>query len=632
MFKKILLYVIFALSISISTFANVEYQKKHELLQFTSNGHILGFEKTSLYIATGSHALRIKFTGTEGVMPVSTSDFSNSEKKAQLKEVKYKELWDGITLTYTKNENNIFESTYYLAPNASADNIRLVYNVPLETTENGSLNLKFKTGYMTESPPEAWQEINGEKVPVTVSFKKITTDTIGFKLGQYNPEFTLIIDPVLSWNTFMGSAGSNTCSSLAVDGSGNIYITGQSTGPWSTSSDPVNAHSTGMGWDAFVAKLNGNGNLVWHTFMGCAGDVLPEDSNDIGVDNSGNVYIIGTGYCSWGSPLNPHSGSVDAFVAKLNNNGSLVWNTFIGTSDEDVGYGIAVTGSGDLYITGYSKATWGTPPTFHYGSFEAYAAKLNSSGGLIWNTFMGSAGADYGVDIAINGLSEVYVTGYSNASWGSSPKNAYAGNWDAFVVSLNPANGYRSWHTFMGSAGDPDYGRSITVDDSYNIYVTGRSLATWGTPVNGFQGDTDAFVAKLSTAGVRQWHTFMGSSNYDQGSDIAVDNSNNIYVTGDSRSTWGTPANSHAGSSSQDAFAAKLNSAGELKWNTFMGSTDYDSGRGIAVDNSNNVYVSGCSSATWGNPIDDFVDHEDSFIVKFNNIFLQGIIIPLLLN
>jgi hypothetical protein len=119
--------------------------------------------------------------------------------------------------------------------------------------------------------------------------------------------------------------------------------------------------------------------------------------------------------------------------------------------------------------------------------------------------------------------------------------------------------------------------------------------------VNAFAGWADAFVAKLNSSGVRQWHTFLGSGSEDTGHDIAVDESGNVYVVGRSWATWGTnPVNPYAGA--DDAFAAKLNSSGVLQWNTFLGSGSYDWGNGIAVDGSGNIYVVGESDATWGHP------------------------------
>ena len=171
--KKIFPFLILVMFMIIVLNAISVSAKRSEILQFTSDGHVLGFEKTGMYAATGSHALRIGFAGTEGVIPESITGFSDSAKAMPLKEVRYPGLWKGITLVYTKTDKDIFESTYYIEPDANAEDIRLVYNVPVTLAKNNSLNLKCETGCMTKSPPEAWQEINGKKSRFLYLFEKL---------------------------------------------------------------------------------------------------------------------------------------------------------------------------------------------------------------------------------------------------------------------------------------------------------------------------------------------------------------------------------------------------------------------------------------------------------------------------
>ena len=229
----------------------------------------------------------------------------------------------------------------------------------------------------------------------------------------------------------------------------------------------------------------------------------------------------------------------------------------MGASGEDLGYAIAVDGSGNVYVAGISNATWGSPVNAHTGSgwHDAFAAKLNSSGVRQWNTFMGASNPDFGRAIAVDGSGNVYVAGFSEATWGS-PVNALAGGVDAFAAKLDSSNGALQWNTFIGGLSTDDcYG--IALDVSGNIYVAGESWATWGSPVNPFAGINDAFAAILNSSGSLQRNTFMGSSSNDYGRAIAVDGSGNVYVAGDSWATWGSPVNAHAGQY-PDAFAAKL--------------------------------------------------------------------------
>ncbi|HQM27317.1 MAG TPA: SBBP repeat-containing protein, partial [Syntrophorhabdus sp.] len=197
------------------------------------------------------------------------------------------------------------------------------------------------------------------------------------------------------------------------------------------------------------------------------------------------------------------------------------------------------------------------------------------------------------------------------------PINPYSGSDDVVVLKLG-SSGTRLWHTFHGSGGG-DHGQGIAVDKDGNVYVTGYSSATWGTPINPYSGSDDVVVLKLNSSGVYQWHTFHGSSNHDGGSSIAVDGSGNVYVTGYSISTWGSPMNPHSGA--YDIIVLKLGSSGVYQWHTFYGSGDcYDFGNDIAVDQSGNVYVTGDSDAAWGTPIAPHSGGFDIVVVKLSPI------------
>lgn len=183
---------------------NKIYARENGLLQFTVGKHVVGFEKSGVDVVGGSRALRIGFGGTAGVMPQTVAVTEGEGKERPFQEVRYPELWPGITLVYGPSASGVVKSTYYVSPHADIDAIRLVYNVPVEIDENGALDLPFETGTMTESAPVAWQEINGKKVPVKAAFRRIGKHEARFEVGSYDPSLPLIIDPELAWNTFHG--------------------------------------------------------------------------------------------------------------------------------------------------------------------------------------------------------------------------------------------------------------------------------------------------------------------------------------------------------------------------------------------------------------------------------------------
>ena len=356
--------------------------------------------------------------------------------------------------------------------------------------------------------------------------------------------------------------------------------------------------------------------LAWNTFLGGTGS---DESADIAVDANGNVYITGFSEFTWGSPLNALAGDYDAYVAKLNSNGVREWHTFVGGTAWDFAEDIALDGSGNIYITGVSQGTWGTPIRAFEGWADVFVAKYNTNGALQWSTFLGGGGYDSGFGIALDGDGNVYVTGYSNG-WGT-PINPHGGSAeDAFVAKLNN-NGILQWHTFLGGTG-LDEGFAIDVTATGDIFVTGESDATWGTPVAAHHGNDDAFVARLNNAGTRQWHTFLGGQYAERGTGIGVDGNGNVYVAGFSWWGWGTPINAHGGGL-VDAFVAKLNGNGSSQWHTFLGGTEDDTAWDLSVDNSGSIYVTGYSGATWGTPFRSFAGYYDAFVAKFNGSGLR---------
>jgi hypothetical protein len=573
-----------------------------DLLQFTSGGHALGFAANGVYAAAGDHALHVAFAGANAVQPQADSPASQKGQSAALGRVVYENLWDGITLAYSTDGGSIYTSTYTLAPGADPSAIRLSYNATPVVNSDGSLGIAFETGALTESAPIAWQIIDGKRMPVDASFL-VDGQEAAFALGAYDPAHALTIDPALVWNTFLGGSGGDSGDCIAVDANGNIYVAGSSSATWGS---PVRAFSSGS--DVFVAKLNSSGALAWNTFLGTTG---ADSVHGMAVDGSGNVHVAGSSYATWGSPVRAYTGSLDAFAAKLSSSGALAWNTFLGGSGYDTGNGIAVDGSGNVYPTGQSDAAWGSPARAYTSGVDAFAAKLSSSGALIWNTFLGGSGSDMSHDIDVDSSGSLFLSGDSSAAWGS-PVRAYTGNEDAFAAKIS-SSGALTWNTFLGGSGN-DYGTGVAAYGGYT-YLTGWSLAAWGSPVRAYTSAADAFVVKLNSGGGLVWNTFLGGSAADAGRDLAVDRGGNIYVTGEGDTTWGSPLRAYTGG--RDGFSAVLNSSGALVNSLFLGGSGTDYGYGIAADGSG-TYVTGESDAAWGSPVRAYTALTDAFVARVN--------------
>ncbi|MCX6879950.1 MAG: SBBP repeat-containing protein [Verrucomicrobia bacterium] len=627
------------------------------LLQYQSGGHLLGFSQGKMVVvASGGTALTEEFVGASGVMPTATANGGETAASGEVKRggkaapfagVTYQGLWHGVNLSYRPTGDGFAESVYEISAGADVSRIKLRYNVPVEVQKEGCLKFTppANNGYFLQSPPVAWQVIDGANKPITVAFRQHADGTIGFSAGAYNRNYPLTIDPSYSWHTFYGTSGEDRGQSIAIDSSGNVYITGFSDATWNgpAGQAPLHAHSGGS--DILVMKLDSAGAYQWHTFYGSTQD---EYSYGVAVDSSGNAYVTGESSASWNGPtgqvpMQAYSAKTDVFVLKLSSAGAYQWHTFHGGNAYDSGYGLALDSSGNVYVTGHSNFSWngsaGQAPLNAFnpvngnGNYNILVLKLSSAGAYQWHTFYGSIGNDDGYGLALDSSGNVYVTGSSAATWdgptGQAPLHAHSGNNDITILKLNSAGAYQ-WHTFYGSNGDDD-GQGLALDSGGNVYVTGNSNATWNGPTGqapllALHNINDIFVLKLNAAGAYQWHTFYGSTGGDSGWSIAVDSSSNVYITGSTALGWpfadGNGNGLHEYMGGISIFILKLNSAGAHQWHTFYNEGNSSYGQGIAVDSGGHlVYATGMSNARWAGDdnkreLHSFSGSKDIFVLK----------------
>ena len=471
----------------------------------------------------------------------------------------------------------------------------------------------------------SYQEVNGKRAIVASCFRLLDSQTLTFGLtGPYDPSLPLIIDPDLAWSTYLGGSENDIASGIAMDGAGNIYVTGSTDSPGWVSGGYDTTFVGNPGYDdVFVAKLSPTGAHLWSTYLG--GDSW-DKGQGIAVDFAGNVYVTGwtasSGWVEGGFAANYLGGESDTFVAKLSPGGEHLWSTYLGGGDWDKGYGIALDSGGDVYVTGKTGSSGWTLGGFNtsynggndFGG-DAFVAKLSSVGAHLWSTYLGGSSYDGGRAIAVDGSGNVYVTGITDSSgWvaGGFDTSIDSGHDDAFVAKLSP-DGAHLWSTYLG--GDSwDEGNGIAVDGAGDVYVTGNTYSVgwvaegFNTSFNNNESDAvggDAFVAKLSPAGAHLWSTYLGGGDYDDGNGLATDSANNIYVTGRTRSAgWaagGFNVNLNGGDGGNyDAFVAKLSPAGAPLWSSYLGAGNLDVGHAIALDGAGNVIVAGeTKSAGW---------------------------------
>ena len=546
--------------------------------------------------------------------------------------VAYPDLYEGIDL-FTWGRRNSLKYEFHVDPGADYSQIQVSYQGidGLCLDQEGALHIQTAFGELVDDAPYVYQEIDGKRVEIGSQFVLVDQDTYSFHLANsYNAEAEIIIDPMLAWSTYLGGESDDCGYGIAVDGSGNLIVTGSTYSPGWTSGGFDTSYNGGSE-DAFVAKLSSAGAHLWSTYLG---GTSSDSGEGIAVDASGDPIVTGhtysSGWTSGGFDTSYNGGYGDAFVAKLSSAGAHLWSTYLGGESVEGGYGIAVDSSGNPIVAGFTESsgwTSGGFDTSHNGSSDAFVAKLSSAGAHLWSTYLGGTNDDFAKGIAVDGSGSPIVTGSTCSSgWTSGGfDTSHNGPYDAFVAKLSSA-GAHLWSTYLGGE-SADEGYGIAVDSFDNPIVAGLTNSS-GWTSGGFDtshnGSSDAFVAKLSTEGAHVWSTYLGGTNNDLGEGIAVDSSGNPIVAGFTDSSGWTSGGfdtSYNGSSGigGDAFVAKLSSAGAHLWSTYLGGTSRDYGEGIAVDSSGNPIVAGFTdSSGWTSGGFD-TSHNgdlDAFVVK----------------
>ncbi|MCX6579114.1 MAG: SBBP repeat-containing protein, partial [Candidatus Aminicenantes bacterium] len=499
-------------------------------------------------------------------------------------------------------------------------------------------------GGFFDDTPVAWQEIAGKRESVALKYaiekgksSKDTGDaplvTYGFTVGEYNPKQTLILDPVIIvYCGYIGGSGEDLCYGITVDSSGCAYMTGATTSTQVSFPDTAGPDLTYNGdYDAFVAKVKTDGTGI--DYCGYIGGSDRDEAVGVAVDSFGCAYITGntkstenTFPVAGGPDLTYNGGIHDSFVAKVNSAGTgLVYCGYIGGSGQDVNSGIVVDGSGYAYVTGSTGSSETTFPvtggpdlTYNGGVYDSFVAKINPAGtGLVYCGYIGGSGNDEGQRIAIDGSGNVYIVGFTGSAEDTFPVSVgpdityNGGMYDAFVAKVKDDGTGLDYCGYIGGSGR-DECHAIDVNASGCIYVTGitdSNEATFpvavGPDITYNGGIYDAFVVKVKADGTAlDYCGYIGGSNIDDGKGIKVDASGCVYITGVTGSTETSfpvtvgPDMTYNGGS-YDVFVAKLKTDGTtLDYCGYIGGSNNDLIYDIAVDASSYVYVSGWTGST----------------------------------
>jgi uncharacterized repeat protein (TIGR01451 family) len=541
----------------------------------------------------------------------------------QYKNVEYRNIYPGIDLVFYGNQNRL-EYDYVIKPGANYKSIRVNFGSGerLHVDKDGNLILHAAGGDLTLQAPYAYQEIDGNRRRIDARYVLHGNGDIGFQVASYDNSHELIIDPVLSYSTYLGGALADAGTDIAVDTAGNAYITGYTLSTDFNTVSALNPASAGA-YDIFVAKISPDGaSLIYSTYLGGSGN---DRGYGVAVDINGDVVVAGATESSdfpvASAIQSGYGGLGDGFVSKLNAAGdTLLYSTYVGGAGSDEIRDITITTTGEVYLAG-STASADFPVVAGFqmtkaSAIDAFVAKINSAGtAFVFSSYLGGsngAGDDYGYAIAVDGRDDVYVAGKTSAMdfpTVSAYQGVYGGGTsDAFVVKIHPLGSNLMYATYLGGSGS-DVANGIAVDSDENIYVAGSTQSadfpivsgsydsTCGTDGNCNSGKSDAFAAKLTADGASlSYSTYLGGSDHDFGSDIALGGSGNVYIGGYTNSAdfpvvFPLQA-THGGVS--DVFVTRLSTTGAaLGFSTFLGGSNGDTAQALTVDGIGNVYVTG---------------------------------------
>jgi hypothetical protein len=517
-------------------------------------------------------------------------------------QITYQNIYEGIDLKWYEKDGHL-EYDYLVSAGADYKQIQLEIKGAenLKLNNKGELIYKTPLGDIIEQAPLVKQ--NGKTLK---SKWIIKNNVLSFEIENINKSQAFIIDPVVrTWGTFYGHTGGDFGNSCATDASGNVYMVGESESSGGITIATSGSHQSAIGGsgDAFLVKFNSAGIRQWGTYYGGTG-AGGDSGNSCATDANGNVYMAGntntpsgTSIASIGSHQSSYGGGQsDAFLVKFNSAGVRQWGTYYGGGGDEYGHSLATDGF-NVYMAGYT-----------------ICSPLNN----FYNCSLGS----------------------SIATSGSHQSNYGGGYNDAFLVKFNPA-GIRQWGTYYGDTGY-DWGYSCATDASGNVYMSGytysnSNIATPGAHQTSIGGNpnsnSDAFLVKFNSAGVRQWGTYYGGTGDEFGRSCTTDNSGNVYLSGRTVSTSSigiATVGSHQtayGGAGWDAFLVKFNSAGTRQWGTYYGGPGSDFENSCATDAFGNIYLAGYTTGPSSTSIATVGSHQsaygggnnDAYLVKFNS-------------
>ncbi len=518
------------------------------------------------------------------------------------------------------------------------------------TLESGGYKASCALGAVTENAPVGFQ--GGEKVAVDFT---LCGDTLGFLIGAYDDDQALLIDPEITWSTYFGGPINDAPYAVVVDTDGNVYMAGRTSSP---SNIAFNGHQNTMNnnqeaySDAMLIKFNSEGDRLWSTYYGGTHD---DEGHAVAVDAEGNVYMAGRTQSNFGgiSTTGAHQvsmgGFYDAFLVKFDSNGTRLWGTYFGGNGRDEAYGCAVDSENNVYISGHTDSfnnisQAGHQMTLSGEAWKGFLAKFSPDGIRIWGTYYGQSPNDSpGSGCAVDTDNNVFLSGHTYSSEGiafngyqNTISSFYA---DAYLVKFS-STGTRLWGTYFGGSLE-EYATGCATDLQGNVFMTGITSSTNGIAHNAHQNtfggplgseyNGDAFLVKFDSDGNRDWSTYYGGIQEDEGLTCSTDDAGYVYLAGttkspDNMASSGALMENHGnpgpGINDRDVFLARFSPTGERQWGTYFGTANDEYGGYCHAGAGGVVYLALRSNSASGLAVDGFQNtgagQSDAVLAKLN--------------
>jgi len=558
------------------------------------------------------------------------------------------EVWPSIDVTLKAHGNNV-EKIFRVAPGGTVHDITLSFDGidNLSVSSGGDLLLDTELGMISMTAPVAYQYIDGMKNDVEVYYT-ISGNEYGFVVGEYDKNYDLIIDPLLA-STFLGGSGTDNGGSTIIDSSGNVFMVGTT-----TSLDfPITVGSydeTHNGnQDVFVSKFNSDlTTLLTSTYLGGSEN---DSSFSIDLDSSDNVFVTGYTLSSdfpttAGAYDESYNGGDDVFVSKFDNNlTTLFASTFVGGTNSERNSILTFDSFDNVFVTGFTQSTdfpttAGAYDESYNGGDDVFVSKFdNNLTTLFASTYFGGIVNDEPGHVIVDSSDNIFIGGNTFSSDFPTTVGAFIESYtgfsnDSFISKFDNNLTTLLASTILSGGSSSDHVRDMAFDSFGNVFVTGPAgnpgfPTTSGAFSETNNGSLDFYISKLnSDLTTLIASTYVGGSNLDFSFSIDLDSSDNVFVTGYTRSSdfptiSGAYDETHNGD--LDVAVSELNSdLTTLLASTFIGGTGQDFPDSLVIDSSGNIFVAGGTRSSdfptiVGSHDTIFNGGLDTFIFKINN-------------